>query len=236
MINSKIIELAATYNMVVTKDQNEQFLHYLELLSECNKKFNLTAIKEPEEAIEKHFLDSILVLRSWQPKAGQKVVDIGTGGGFPGVVLAIMYPETDFCLLDSVNKKISFLDIVKEELQLKNIFPLWKRTEDLTKRGRESFDAATARAVAPLDTLLEYAFPLIKVNGILIAMKGPNAETEIKEARPAITEFGAEIIQIDVFSLPTAGTRNNLIIKKRKKTPAKYPRDPGIAKKNRNIV
>ena len=231
-MNNKLIELAAIYGIKVSENENVLLMRYMDLLLEYNKKFNLTAITEPNDVLEKHFLDSLLIFKNWNSTPGIKVVDIGTGGGLPGIPVAILKPDIDVCLLDSVNKKVQFLEIVKEELGIKNIFPLWSRTEDLTKKARESFDVVTARAVAHLGVLIEYAFPLLKVGGTLIALKGPSIDIEIQESAPALKEFGAQIINIDKISLPTAGERNVVIIKKTKKTSSKYPRNAGLVKKS----
>ena len=231
--NEMIAELAAPYGITITQTQNELFLRYIELLAEYNGKFNLTAIKNINDVAEKHFLDSLLPLKNiWQPKNGEKVVDIGTGAGFPGAVFAIIFPETDFYLLDSVNKKVLFLQVLKEELGLTNIYPVCARTEDFAVTMRETFDVVTARAVAHLGLLMEYSFPLLKVNGRLLAMKGPSLDGEIAQSALAFSELSGKIEKIDVLELPTAGFRHNILIKKTGMTAKKYPRDPGLSKRN----
>ena len=206
----------------------EQFYKYMNLLIEWNEKMNLTAIIEPSEIILKHFIDSITILKDI--KDGSTVVDVGTGAGFPGIPLSIMNPTLKITLVDSLNKRLIFLQEVIKELNLKNVELIHARTEEFgrNKKYREKFDIATSRAVANLATLSEYLLPLVKINGQAISMKAGNASQEIEEAQKAIKTLGGHINRIDEFYLPqTDIARTIIIIDKIKETPNQYPRKAG---------
>ena len=191
---------------------------------------NLTAITEPNEVILKHFIDSLTIANLIEKD--QKIIDVGTGAGFPGIPLSIV-KEENITLLDSLNKRITFLEEVINKLELKNIKAIHARVEEFAKnkKERESYDIATSRAVAPLNVLLEYLLPLVKVGGICICMKGSNTE-EIEEAKNALKILGGEIEKIEKITLPESDiTRNIIIVKKVKETPSKYPRKPGTPSK-----
>ncbi len=208
--------------------QIEKFYKYMNLLIEWNEKINLTAITEPKEIIIKHFIDSLTVLKDIKGK--NTLVDVGTGAGFPGIPLKIMDEEIKITLLDSLNKRINFLNEVINQLDLKNIETIHSRVEEAgkNKKYRESFDIATARAVANLATLSEYMLPLVKVGGKSICMKGSEVSEELQNSKKAISILGGEIENIDNFQLPKSDMmRNIVIIKKVKATPSKYPRKPG---------
>lgn len=212
--------------------QIERFYKYMNLLIEWNKKINLTAITEPKEIIIKHFIDSLTVLKDIKGK--NTLVDVGTGAGFPGIPLKIMDEEIKITLLDSLNKRINFLNEVINQLDLKNIETIHSRVEDAgkNKKYRERFDIATARAVANLATLSEYMLPLVKVGGKSICMKGSEVSEELQNSKKAISILGGEIENIDNFQLPKSDMmRNIVIIKKVKNTPNKYPRKPGTPSK-----
>lgn len=206
----------------------DKFQKYQEMLIETNKKFNLTTITEPEEIKVKHFEDS-LTIKNYINK-GMKVLDIGSGPGFPGIPLRIE-EEFDLTLIDSVNKKVGFMNEVIEELNLSNTRAIHTRAEDYAKEHREEFDMVVSRAVANLSTLSEYALPFLKVGGIFIAMKGPKAEEELKEAQNALKILGGELINIDTIDLD-GNTRKNILIKKVRSTKKKYPRGKNQPKKN----
>ena len=213
-------------------EQLEQFFDYMNLLIEWNEKMNLTAITDPEEIILKHFIDSITIL----DKIGNesKVVDVGTGAGFPGIPLSIMNPTLKITLVDSLNKRLIFLQEVVNKLNLKNIEIVHARAEEFgqNKKYREGFDVATSRAVANLSTLSEYLIPLVKVNGKVISMKASDAKEEINEAEKAIEVLGGKIEKREEFNLPQSDIgRTVIVIKKEKQTPAKYPRKPGTPSK-----
>mgnify|MGYP003380260213 FL=1 len=212
--------------------QIEKFYKYMNLLIEWNEKINLTAITEPKEIIIKHFIDSLTVLKDIKGK--NTLVDVGTGAGFPGIPLKIMDEEIKITLLDSLNKRINFLNEVINQLDLKNIETIHSRVEEAgkNKKYRESFDISTARAVANLATLSEYMLPLVKVGGKSICMKGSEVSEELKNSKKAISILGGEIESIDNFKLPKSDMmRNIVIIKKVKNTPSKYPRKAGTPSK-----
>lgn len=213
-------------------EQAEQFFEYMNLLIEWNEKMNLTAITEPSEIIQKHFVDSLTILNRIEDN--QKVVDVGTGAGFPGIPLAIMNPKLEITLVDSLNKRLVFLQEVINKLKLKNIEIVHARAEDFgqNKNYREKFDIATSRAVANLSTLSEYLLPLVKVNGKCICMKASDVDEEIEEAKKAIDVLGGKISKIDKFNLPQSDIGRTIIeIKKEKVTPNKYPRKAGTPSK-----
>ena len=220
------------FNIEISDYQLEKFNRYMKLLLEWNEKVNLTAIVEPDEVKIKHFLDSLTVLK--YIKNEDKVIDIGTGAGFPGIPLKIMEPDTKITLLDSLNKRINFLNIVIEELGLKNIEAIHGRAEEFARNKlyREKYDVAVSRAVANLSTLTEYMLPFVKVGGRCICMKGANVKEELDKAKNAIQELGGKIEKIDNFSLSNNDNgRNIIIIKKVKETKSKYPRKAGIPSK-----
>ena len=206
----------------------DKFIKYQEMLIETNKKFNLTSIDDPEEIKIKHFEDS-LTIKNYINK-GMKVLDIGSGAGFPGIPLRIE-KDFDLTLIDSVNKKVKFMNEVIEELGLENTRAIHVRAEDFAKDHREEFDLVISRAVANLSTLSEYALPFLKVGGIFIAMKGPKAEEEYEDAQNALKILGGELINIDTIDLH-GNTRKNILIKKVRSTKKKYPRGKNQAKKN----
>ncbi|MDU1316038.1 16S rRNA (guanine(527)-N(7))-methyltransferase RsmG [Anaerococcus hydrogenalis] len=205
----------------------DKFEKYEQMLIETNKKFNLTSIDDPEEIRIKHFEDS-LTIKSYI-NDGMKVLDIGSGAGFPGIPLRIE-KNFDLTLIDSVNKKVNFMNQVIDELDLKNTRAVHVRAEDYAKDHREEFDMVVSRAVANLSTLSEYALPFLKVGGIFIAMKGPKAEEEYEDAQNALKILGGELINIDSLDL-YGNTRKNILIKKVRSTKKKYPRDKNLPKK-----
>ena len=200
----------------------------MNLLIEWNKKINLTAITEPNEIILKHFVDSLTI--SKYISDGTRVVDVGTGAGFPGIPLKIYRQDIEITLLDSLQKRINFLDEVIKELNLEKIEIIHSRVEDFgkDKRYREKFDIATSRAVANLATLSEYLLPLVKVGGKVISMKGSLIEEELENSKNAIKILGGKIEKVDEFNLPNSDiSRNIVLIDKIKETPNKYPRKAG---------
>jgi len=213
-------------------EQIEQFYKYMNLLIEWNEKMNLTAITEPKEIILKHFIDSLTILKYIDDNS--KLVDVGTGAGFPGVPLSIMNPTLKITLVDSLNKRLIFLQEVVKELNLKNIEIVHARAEEFgqNKNYREKFDIATSRAVANLATLSEYLVPLVKIGGKIISMKASNAKEEINDAQKAIEVLGGKIEKIEEFDLPESDIgRTIIIIDKNRCTPAIYPRKAGTPAK-----
>ncbi|GCD09434.1 16S rRNA (guanine(527)-N(7))-methyltransferase RsmG [Clostridium tagluense] len=213
----------------------EQFMRYKDLIQEWNEKVNLTAIKEDEEIVKKHFIDSIKVFKFKELKSAKNIIDIGTGGGFPGIPMKIIKPEINIVLLDSLNKRINFLNEVIKELQLKNIKAIHGRAEDFAQEAqyREKFDVAVSRAVANLTVLSEFCIPYVKVGGYFVAMKGPAVEEEIKSSKNAIRMLGGHIEHIEKVQIEDSDFNHNLvIIRKIAQTHKKYPRKAGMVTKN----
>lgn len=220
------------FNIKINDEQIKKFMNYMNLLLEWNEKINLTAITQPEEVKLKHFVDSLTVLKYINDD--DKVIDIGTGAGFPGIPLKIMNENTKITLLDSLNKRINFLNIVIETLNLRNIQAIHGRAEEIARNKlyREKYDVAVSRAVANLSTLTEYMLPFVKVGGKCICMKGANVNEEIEKAKNAIKELGGEIERVDNFYLSdNDNERNIIIIRKVKETSSKYPRKAGMPSK-----
>ena len=206
------------------------FNQFFQLLIEGNKVCNLTAITEEDEVIEKHFFDSIYPNFAFKENA--KVIDIGAGAGFPSIPLKIVRPDLNFTLLDSLNKRINFLNGVINELNLKNIQTIHGRAEDFARKAefREQFDIATARAVANLKVLAEYCLPFVKIGGLFIALKSSSCENEITEAKEMIKILGGRIKEVIDYKI-NDNERKLVIIEKVVETPAKYPRNPNQIKK-----
>ncbi len=220
------------YNIEINDEQIEKFDLYMKLLLEWNEKINLTAITEKDDIILKHFVDSLTILKYVDKR--DKIIDIGTGAGFPGIPIKIMNEKANITLLDSLNKRINFLNIVINELKLDNIVAIHGRAEELArnKAHREKYDVAVSRAVANLSTLTEYMLPFVKVGGKCICMKGANVKEEIDKAKNAIKKLGGQIEIVDNFYLSeNDNERNIVIIKKIKETEPKYPRKAGIPNK-----
>ncbi|MGL5989145.1 16S rRNA (guanine(527)-N(7))-methyltransferase RsmG [Cetobacterium sp.] len=207
-------------------------IKYLEYLVEYNSHTNLTAIRDMKDALEKHFLDSLLLQNLLDKKQCKKAIDIGTGAGFPGMVLAIFNPDIEFVLMDSVGKKTIFLQNVKELLNLENVTVINSRAEDyITSENRETFDVGLCRGVNKLNVILEYMIPFIKINGHFLAQKMVGTEEE-DEATNALNTLGAKIITIHRYNLPHYGDERLVVeILKDKLTDIKYPRRAGVALK-----
>ena len=211
----------------------EKFAVYIELLREWNEKINLTAITDEEGILVKHFFDSCSISKFVDNNS--KIIDVGTGAGFPGLPLKIVNDTLNLTLVDSLNKRINFLNEVKNKLGLKNVETVHGRAEDvgIDNKYREKYDFAVSRAVAELRILVEYLLPLVKVGGKVIAMKGPNIDEEVENAKRAVKLLGGEIERIESFRLGnTDNERTVIIIKKIKNTESKYPRKAGIPRKN----
>lgn len=213
--------------------QLKQFMTYKDMLIEWNEKMNLTAITDDREIILKHFVDC-LALCSGADMSGKKIIDVGTGAGFPGVPVKIACPDIDITLLDSLNKRITFLNELTKALGLEKTDCVHMRAEDggNDKVLRESFDMCISRAVANLSVLCEYCLPFVRVGGMFISMKGPDVTQEIFEAEKAVRVLGGEISEIKTVSIPETDINHSLIIiNKIKATPSKYPRKAGKVKK-----
>lgn len=214
------------------KEKLDKLDKYYELLIEWNNKINLTRVTQKEEVYLKHFYDSLTLIKAYDLNKKISVCDIGTGAGFPGIVLKIIFENLNITLVDALNKRIIFLNDVIEKLELKNIQAIHSRAEDFSKNNRESFDLVVSRAVSRLNILDELCIPLVKINGYFIPMKA-NIEGELEEAIKGIVKLGAEKEEVISFYLPKEESIRNLIkIKKYKKTDTKYPRDFDKIKKN----
>lgn len=217
--------------VVLSNLQIEQFLKYYEMLVEWNQFMNLTAITEYDDVMKKHFVDSISLIKAYNVKKTVKVIDVGTGAGFPGLALKIAYPDLQVTLLDSLNKRIQFLDAVIKELGLTGVETIHGRAEDFSKPGklREQFDLCVSRAVANLSTLSEYCLPFIKKGGQFISYKSEKITEERKMAERAISLLGGKIKGQVEFMLPDSDIYRNLfIVEKVKETPKKFPRKAGL--------
>lgn len=218
----------------LTDRQIEKFLLYYEMLVEWNGFMNLTAITEYDEVMKKHFIDSLSLIKAYDLSQEKKVIDIGTGAGFPGLVLKIAFPQLQITLLDSLNKRIQFLDAVIQNLSLTGVETVHGRAEDYAKPGklRECFDLAVSRAVSNLSTLSEYCLPFVKQGGYFISYKSEKISEEAEAAKNAITLLGGKIQKQIDFILPDSDIyRNFLLIEKVAATPKKYPRKAGLPSK-----
>ena len=223
-MNSIVIEL--------TNSQLNAFETYYDMLIDRNKVMNLTAITEFDEVMDKHFLDSVYLFRSFELKADYKLIDIGTGAGFPGIPLKIVFPELKITLLDSLNKRVGFLNDVIDELNLNDIEAIHGRAEDIArdKTYRASYDIAVSRAVANLSTLSEYCLPFVKIGGKFVSYKSGDCADEVDNAKAAIHLLGGKINKIDEFSYSN-NSRSFIVIDKVMNTSNKYPRKAGLPSK-----
>lgn len=222
------------FDIELTELQIEQFNKYYDLLIEWNNKVNLTAITEKEEVWKKHFEDSISIIKAIDMNSVENLIDVGTGAGFPGIPIKIMFPHIKLTLLDSLNKRINFLNIVISELGLDNVETIHGRAEDFGKDKlyREKFDICVSRAVANLATLSELCIPFVKVNGCFISYKAEKADEELIVAKKAIDILSSG--KVDVFELVLSDSdysRKLVVINKKKSTPARYPRKAGTPSK-----
>ena len=225
MKKEEFISLLSKNNVVLSEKQSLQFEKYLYLLQEYNKVMNLTGITEEEEVYEKHFYDSLLFSFN-ENMDGLSLIDVGSGAGFPGVPLAIVYPSLKVTLLEPLTKRCKFLEVVKNELGLTNVVIVNERAEDFSKKNEEKFDIAIARAVSKLNILLEISSQMIKVNGYFIALKGKIAQEEIEQAKNALKVLNFKIEKNKEDYLPSEeDSRANIFIKKLGSTNKKYPRN-----------
>lgn len=231
---SQLKEDFSLLDICLTDRQTEQFLMYYEMLVEWNGFMNLTAITEYEEVMKKHFVDSVSLIKAFDVTKPVSIIDIGTGAGFPGLALKIAFPNLEITLLDSLNKRIHFLNEVIEKLALTEIKTVHGRAEDFAKPGklREKYDLCVSRAVANLSTLSEYCLPFVKKGGFFISYKSEKISEEVKVAQGAISLLGGEVKEQVEFYLPNSDIyRNLLVIEKIKACPAKYPRKAGLPAK-----
>ncbi|MDU5107601.1 MULTISPECIES: 16S rRNA (guanine(527)-N(7))-methyltransferase RsmG [unclassified Clostridium] len=227
-------EASLEVGLDLTEKQYNQFVEYMRLLQEWNEKINLTAITEDEEVIKKHFIDCIKAFKSNAVKNAKTIIDVGTGAGFPGLPIAIMNPNVRVTLLDSLNKRINFLNAVIAKLDLKNVVTIHSRAEDGARKPelRENFDVATSRAVANMAVLSEFCLPYVKLEGYFVALKGPAIEDEIKEGKKAISTLGGELENIIEVNIEESDLKHNIVeIRKVSKCPKTYPRKAGTINK-----
>ena len=225
---SAFIEMFKSNEIDITDKQYEKFLTYSDMLVDWNNKCNLTAILDPEGISIKHFFDSVYPFNLVKIPDNASIIDVGTGAGFPSVPLKIMRDDLKLTLLDSLNKRINFLNELSDKLKVTAVCIHGRAEEDGQKAEfREKYDIATARAVAPLSDLCEYCLPFVKVGGIFVSLKGSNGLEEVESAKNAISILGGEISVMKSYSLPNGDGRTLVVIKKISHTPLKYPRNKG---------
>ena len=232
--DSYLVNLCDMFHVKLSDGQVDQFNRYYELLVKKNEVMNLTAITDYHEVCLKHFADSISLSQYYDMSCVDSLIDVGTGAGFPGIPLKILFPHLNVTLLDSLNKRLLFLEDVIDELELDNIKTVHSRAEEAgrMKNLRENYDLCVSRAVANLSTLSEYCLPLVKVGGIFISYKAGEVEDEINAAKHAIKKLGGKIKSVEEFSLPDSDiSRSFVIIEKVNETSNLYPRKPGTPNK-----
>lgn len=220
--------------ITLSNEQLEQFLIYYEMLVEWNEKMNLTAITDFQDVMKKHFVDSVSLIKAYDVTKSVSIIDVGTGAGFPGLALKIAFPQLRVTLLDSLNKRILFLDAVIDKLNLSDVETIHGRAEDFAKPGklREKFDLCVSRAVANLSTLSEYCLPFVKKGGMFISYKSEKISEEFEMAENAISFLGGRVKNQVEFTLPDSDIYRNLfVIEKIKETPKKFPRKAGLPSK-----
>ena len=228
---NRLEQKCSMWNIALTGDQLDQLDAFAQILVDYNQKVNLTAITDPEGIEDKHFLDSLLFAS--QPEVAGKMVDVGAGAGFPGIVTKIYKPELELTLMEPTGKRVEFLKYACAQLGLTGVEFAKERAEEAARKiWREQFDIASARAVAALPVLSEYCLPLVKVGGQFISMKGPEADAEAKAAANALKKLGGRYEETRQFTLPDGSARGLVFCKKISQTPTVYPRNGGkIAKK-----
>lgn len=234
MTPEKFYELLKQQQIELTDRQKQQFEHYFELLVEWNENINLTAITDKKEVYLKHFYDSIApILQGWIENKSIKLLDIGAGAGFPSLPMKILYPALDVTIIDSLNKRILFLNHLSDELGLEKVHFYHGRAEDFAqdKDFRAQFDIVTARAVARMQILAELTIPFLKVGGRLLAFKASNAPEELTEAKTALSLLFSKVEKNIHYQLPNGDPRYITVVGKKKETPNKYPRKAGIPNK-----
>ncbi len=230
-----LTKILKEYNIELTDKQISQYAEYMEQILEYNQHINLTSITDRDEFIKKHYVDSILGALNDEFQAGETIIDVGTGAGFPGVPLAILFPEKEFVLLDSLNKRLKIVSEICHSADINNVRVLHSRAEDAgkNKEYREQFDICISRAVADLSVLSELCLPLVREGGYFLSYKGPNYEEELAGAKKAIRTVGGKTARIEsIGSADTEFNHNIIFIEKIKNTPAQYPRKAGTPSKN----
>ena len=229
---TKLEELLREFDIEIDSEKNNKLEKYRELLLEWNSFMNLTAITEEDDVNIKHFLDSLTIFRTGELDGKKSVIDVGTGAGFPGIPMAIQNPDLEVTLIDSLNKRIKFLNKVVEETELENVTTYHGRAEEFARKKefRDAFDVSVSRAVANMSTLAEYTLPYVKPGGVMIAMKGSEYKEELKEAENAIKVLGGEIKEVKEITLPDGILHSLIVVEKVKPTPKKYPRTGGKPK------
>ncbi len=236
MLNMDVLEKGSLeLGVELNQEKLSKFSRYKGLLKEWNEKINITTITDDIEIDQKHFLDSITPFTTGLFNGNKRVIDIGTGGGFPGIPLKIVNEDLQFTLLDSLNKRIIFLNEVIKDLNLKDIEAVHGRAEEFSRMEnyREKFHICISRAVASLDTLSEYCIPFVRVGGHFISMKGPDVDEELRISKNAISTLGGKLVEIKKVTIPqTDITHSLIIIEKIKQSSTKYPRGGGKPRKN----
>ena len=222
-------------NIPYTEETLEKYRLYMEGIIEWNEKVNLTSITDRDEFIKLHFIDSVMSVPCEEFQKANRIIDVGTGGGFPGIPLALAAPDKEFVLMDSLNKRIKIINQLCEEIGITNVTAVHARAEELAKNKahRQKYDLCVSRAVANLSTLSEYCLPFIKQGGWFLSYKGPDTDKELADAKKAIRILGGQIDRKELASLESSGLEHKIIfIKKVKDTPAKYPRKAGTPSKD----
>lgn len=233
-MNNVLTEKVKELSIVLNDKQIQQFEQYYNILVEWNKVMNLTAITEYEEVVEKHFLDSLTIVNAIHVEKIETLIDVGTGAGFPGIPLKIAFPHLKVTLLDSLNKRIKFLNEVIDLLELNDIKAIHGRAEDYAKQAeyREQYDICVSRAVANLSTLSEYCLPYVKVDGLFVPYKSGEIDEELKSSEKAVSILGGKVEEVVKFQLPGTDIGRSFVkIHKIKETKKKYPRKAGMATK-----
>ena len=233
-MNNVLTEKVKELSIVLNEKQIQQFEQYYNILVEWNKVMNLTAITEYEEVVEKHFLDSLTIVNAIHVEKIETLIDVGTGAGFPGIPLKIAFPHLKVTLLDSLNKRIKFLDEVIDLLELNDIKAIHGRAEDYAKQAeyREQYDICVSRAVANLATLSEYCLPYVKVDGLFVPYKSGEIDEELKSSEKAVSILGGKVEEVVKFQLPGTDIGRSFVkIHKIKETKKKYPRKAGMPTK-----
>ena len=226
-------EYFSQWNIPCSEDKLMQFMEYRDLVLEYNQKLNLTSITDPDEFLLKHFVDSVVICDMEEFMDARRIMDLGTGAGFPGVPLAILAPDKQFVLADSLDKRIRAVTEMTREIGLRNVTCIHGRAEELgrDRNHREKYDLCVSRAVADLSVLSEYCLPFVKEGGSFIAYKGPDVDDEVSRAMTAVEELGGAVDAVEEIEIDDM-TRSLVVIYKETKTPGKYPRTPGKPKKS----